>query len=64
MPCPSCNFFIKMPIAELLASPGFSCSGCGLRLSLDRSSSLKSMELLQDIHVAMKNAETVKKQTL
>jgi hypothetical protein len=64
MPCPSCKFFIKMPIAELLASPGFSCPGCGLRLSLDRNSSQKSMELLQDIHVAMRNAESVKKQNL
>lgn len=64
MPCPDCKFFIKMPIAELLTSPGFFCPGCGLRLSLERSSSLKSMELLQDLNVAMKNAEAVKKQNL
>jgi hypothetical protein len=63
MPCPSCQFFIKMPIVELLVAPGFSCPGCGLRLDLDRSRSLKSMALLQDLHVATRNAEAVRKQT-
>jgi predicted RNA-binding Zn-ribbon protein involved in translation (DUF1610 family) len=62
-PCPECGFAIKISIKQLLYESRFKCPGCGLVLEMDRCESRKSLEALQQIHVAMVNAEKVKKQS-
>ncbi|MDJ0714810.1 MAG: hypothetical protein QNJ54_11395 [Prochloraceae cyanobacterium] len=53
IPCPECGFFIEMPLEDLLYKQEFKCPGCLLELRMDRSSSQKALELLQQVKVAM-----------
>lgn len=60
--CPKCGFLIKFSIDDILYSSKFCCAGCGLEFTLNRDEeSKKVMELLQDVSVAAKNVEKVKK---
>ena len=63
LPCPRCSFRIKLTLEQLLFMPDLRCPRCGLALTVDREASRGSLELLQDLHVAMRNLETVKKQS-
>ena len=62
MPCPECGFKIKIAIEDLLFQGEFTCPGCHLRLQLDRDRSRTSLQALQDLHVAMRNVERLRKQ--
>ncbi len=62
MPCPECKFFIEMPMEDILYKSSFVCPGCGLKLELQRQQSQTSLAALQQLHVAMKNMDSVKKQ--
>lgn len=64
IPCPECHFPIRPSIQELLFKSQFCCPGCGLVLQLDRSESRRSLELLQQLHIAMTNAEKAREQQL
>ncbi len=58
--CPKCQFFIQMAIEDLLYKQAFVCPGCQLELKMMRGQSTESLELLQKVHVAHKNLESVK----
>lgn len=60
MLCPRCNFFILFTIEDILYKTEFTCPGCSLKLTLNRSQSRESLEALQQLHVAIKNLESVK----
>ena len=62
--CPNCDFTIRLGMYEVLVGSEFRCHGCGLTLTLDREASRKSLQLLQDLHVALQNVESVRKQSL
>jgi len=62
--CPRCKFLIKLSIEDVLYSQEIRCPGCSLGLQIDRDTSQQSIQLLQDIHVAIKNLEMLKKQSL
>jgi len=59
--CPKCNFFIEMTIESLLYESTQTCPGCTTVFSMDRTQSKEALQLIQRLHVAMKNIETVKK---
>jgi predicted RNA-binding Zn-ribbon protein involved in translation (DUF1610 family) len=42
IPCPDCGTFIAMSAMELLRSASFTCSKCGVRLSMDRTDATKA----------------------
>jgi predicted RNA-binding Zn-ribbon protein involved in translation (DUF1610 family) len=42
IPCPDCGAFIPMSATVLLRYASFSCSECGLALSMDRSNATKA----------------------
>ncbi|HSG41336.1 MAG TPA: hypothetical protein VLE27_16970 [Thermoanaerobaculia bacterium] len=63
LPCPQCGFRMKLSMEQILFNRDFQCPGCGLRLNLDRDASRQSLELLQDLHVAVRNVEALKKQS-
>jgi transposase-like protein len=62
VPCPECKFPIRFSIVQILFDSEFKCPGCGLVLHLDRNESRKSLEALQQIHIAMVNAEKARRQ--
>ncbi|MCW3127334.1 MAG: hypothetical protein JWO03_2992 [Bacteroidetes bacterium] len=59
--CPKCGFFIEMSIESLLYSSSQVCPGCTTAYSMDREKSNDALKLVQKLHVAMKNIDTVKK---
>ena len=59
--CPKCHFFIEVSIQSLLYDDSQKCPGCGTVYSMDRNKSNEALKLVQQVHVAMKNLETVKK---
>jgi hypothetical protein len=59
--CPKCNFFIEMSIESLLYDSTHTCPGCTTVFSMDRTQSTEALKVIQQLHVAMKNIETVKK---
>lgn len=62
-PCPECKFIMKVTIEQLLYGKRIECPSCGLVLSVNKEKSKKSLKLLQDLHVAIKNVESMKKQS-
>ena len=44
--CPRCHALISVTLQALLQSPGVTCSGCGLELTLDP---LRSAEALKEL---------------
>jgi transcription elongation factor Elf1 len=59
--CPKCNFFIEVSIQSLLFDDTQKCPGCGIVFSMDRKRSTEALQLVQKLHVAMKNLDSVKK---
>ena len=59
--CPKCKFFIEVSIQSLLYDDTQKCPGCGMVYAMDRSKSTEALKLVQQVHVAMKNLESVKK---
>ena len=58
--CPKCNFFIEMSIQSLLYDENHKCPGCFTIFNMNRSKSTDALELIQKLHVAMKNLDSVK----
>ena len=61
-PCPECGFHIRIAIEALLFESVFKCPGCHLELRLDRARSRASLQALQDLEVAMRSVEKLRKQ--
>lgn len=59
--CPKCKFFIEVSIQSLLYEDTQKCPGCGTVYSMDRGHSSEALRIVQKLHVAMQNLETVKK---
>ena len=64
MPCPRCNFRIKVTLKDLLGAPEIRCPGCLLKLEIDRSQSQESLELAQTLAVTVETLEQVRKMSL
>lgn len=64
MPCPRCNFRIKVTLTQLLAAPEITCPGCLLKLEIDRGQSQQSLELAQKLAVAAEHLEKFRKMSL
>lgn len=62
MACPECGFFISMSIEDVLYKQGIKCASCGLEMMMNRNMSRESLQALQQLDVAMKNLEGLKKQ--
>lgn len=58
--CPQCRFFIEVSLESLLYDDSQKCPQCKTVFSMDRSKSKDALQLIQKLHVAMKNMETVK----
>jgi len=58
--CPVCSFFIEVSIQGLLYDPNHRCPRCGTDFSMNRHESSEALELIQKVHVAMKNLDSVK----
>lgn len=58
--CPKCKFFIEISIQSLLYDDTQKCPGCGTSYSMDRHKSTEALQLVQKLHVAMKNLDSVK----
>ncbi|MCT7979823.1 phage terminase large subunit family protein [Laspinema olomoucense] len=61
MPCPECGFFIEMSIESLLYKQGFTCPGCLLELTMERTSSQPALELLQKVQTSMEKVQKTKR---
>jgi uncharacterized paraquat-inducible protein A len=58
--CPKCQFFIEVSIQSLLFEAGHQCPRCATLFSMDRGQSTEALQLIQKLHVAMKNLDSVK----
>ncbi len=58
--CPVCSFFIEVSIQGLLYDANHRCPRCSTDFSMDRHESSDALELIQKVHVAMKNLDSVK----
>lgn len=56
-PCPSCKHKIQATIEQLLTGSSIFCSGCGLRLDIDRESSAPAIDALSTLQDAMAQAK-------
>lgn len=56
-PCPSCSHKIKATIEQVLTGSSIFCSGCGLRLDIDRESSAPAIEALETLQEATAQAQ-------
>ena len=59
--CPKCNFFIEMSLEGLLYEAAHKCPGCMTEFRMDRQESSTALQLIQKLHVAMQNLDSVKK---
>ena len=64
MPCPRCQFRIKVTLKDLLSASAINCPGCLLKFEIDRSQSQQSLELAQKLAVAVDNLEQFRKMAL
>lgn len=65
IPCPNCgDFRIKLTIEDLLYAREIKCAVCGLILNINRSECKELMGLVQDLHIAAKNVEALRKQKM
>jgi uncharacterized paraquat-inducible protein A len=62
LPCPQCGFSIRIGMRDLLHSHSVECPKCLLRLEVDREKSARSLELLQNLAVALDNVEALRHQ--
>lgn len=63
--CPACQKFrIKLSIEDFLTKRDVTCGNCGTPFQMDKSQCTSFVEKLQDLHIANKNVETLKKQSL
>jgi hypothetical protein len=58
--CPKCNFFIEMSLRSMLYEPAQTCAGCMTEFRMDRDESSAALQLIQKLHVAMQNLDSVK----
>ncbi|HEX6098266.1 MAG TPA: hypothetical protein VF432_18205 [Thermoanaerobaculia bacterium] len=61
MPCPRCGYRITVTLQDLSTASAVICSGCALRLELDRGRSQAALELVRKLRVAMENVEAVRR---
>lgn len=47
MPCPDCGTGIDLPLGALVAGQPIWCSGCGLKLDIDREGSASALAQVQ-----------------
>lgn len=59
--CPKCNFFIQVSIESLLYQQGHTCPSCMTVFTMDRQESQDALTLMQKLHTAMKDLDSVKK---
>jgi predicted RNA-binding Zn-ribbon protein involved in translation (DUF1610 family) len=59
--CPKCKFFIEITIQSLLFGDNQKCPGCGTAYTMDRTKSRDALQLVQKLHVAIQNLESVKR---
>jgi transcription elongation factor Elf1 len=57
MSCPQCSSFIPTSVHELLSAGELMCPLCGLRLHINRESSLRAMELLEKVNLAQQRVQ-------
>lgn len=50
IPCPFCGTPVAVDAASLLHGDGFSCSGCGAALAVDRDRSADALDSLRKFH--------------
>ena len=63
--CPECqNFRIKLSIEDFLTKREVICANCGTPFQMDKSQSTGLVQKLQELHIANKNVEMLKKQSL
>ena len=58
--CPECGFNIQVTISILLNNSAIFCSNCGLKLTIDRQESNKSLDQLRKLNAEIKKAERAK----
>jgi transcription elongation factor Elf1 len=58
--CPVCSFFIEVSIKGLLYDTNHRCPRCSTDFKMDRNESSEALELIQKVHTAMENLDSVK----
>lgn len=63
--CPACQSFrIRLSLEAFLSSQDVTCGNCGQTFHMDKSSCAPFVEKLQDLYVAHRNVELLRRQSL
>ena len=63
--CPSCEAFrIRISLDVFLSSQAVTCGYCGQEFHMDKSKTGRILELLQDLHIANRDVEVLRRQSL
>lgn len=63
--CPECqNFRIKLALEDFLSKKEVACGNCGTLFQMNKSECTGLVGKLQDLHIANKNVEMLRKQSL
>jgi DNA-directed RNA polymerase subunit RPC12/RpoP len=61
IPCPQCGTLIQISIESLLFASRYNCVSCSLVIEKDASESATALGLLQQLYIAQKNVDDVKR---
>lgn len=60
LPCPECKTLIQIDLAALLERDEFTCPGCDLVMTLDRSQSAEALAAAEKVVEAMRELDQLK----
>lgn len=63
-PCQQCGTRIQMTIEDLLTHTSFTCVACGMEYKKDPGASAQALELLQEVHVASRQLDEIRRNPL
>jgi hypothetical protein len=63
-PCQTCSAKIQMTIEDLLYQSTFRCVVCGAEYQKNAQASAAALEMLQDVHIASKQLDEVRRDPL
>lgn len=63
-PCQSCGSKIQMTIEDLLYQSTFRCVVCGAEYQKNAQASAAALEMLQDVHIATKQLDELRRDPL
>jgi transcription elongation factor Elf1 len=63
-PCQGCGAKVKMTIEELLYNSSFRCVVCGAVYEKNSQASAAALEMLQEVHVASKQLDEIRRDPL